>query len=209
MRLVGDFRSLNHFQIDALKEIGNIGAGNAATALSKLINDRVEMSVPRVRILPFAKVAEILGGEEVFVAGIYLRISGSAPGGILFLLPFADARYLVKILLKNQTGEVLHPLSELECSALMEAGNILTGSFLNALAMFTSLSYLPSVPALCVDMAGALLGTVFHDLGKVDDYALFIETEFRYQTNHVAGYLFFLPEADSFNRILSKLGVNT
>ncbi|MDH7576738.1 MAG: chemotaxis protein CheC [Bacillota bacterium] len=207
--MVNDFCSLSPLQVDALKEIGNIGAGNAATALSKLINDRVQMSVPRVRILPFAKVAEIVGGAETLVAGIYLKISGSAPGGILFLLPFSDAKQLVNILLQSQAGESVQPLSELERSALMEVGNILTGSFLNALAMFTSLSYFPSVPALSADMAGALLGTVFYDLGKTGDYALFIETEFRYQTNHVVGYLFFLPEADSLDRILSTLGVST
>lgn len=167
------------------------------------------MSVPQVRILPFAEVAEILGGAETFVAGIYLKISGSAPGGILFLLPFSDAKQLVKILLKSKAGGPCQPLTELERSALMEVGNILTGSFLNALAMFTSLTYLPSVPALGTDMAGALLGTVFHELGKAGDHALFIQTEFRYQANHVVGYLFFLPEADSLDLILSTLGVNT
>lgn len=206
--MVTDFRALSDLQIDVLKEIGNIGAGNAATALSKLMSDRVEMSVPQVKILSFAEVAETIGGAEAFVTGIYSRITGSASGGILFILPFTNAKQLLSVLLKQYPIRPSRLSNDLERSALMEVGNILTGSFLSALATFTSLSFFPSVPALCVDMAGALLGTVFHDLGKTGDCVLFVEAELRYQTNYVVGHLFFLLEAESLGIILRSLEVN-
>jgi chemotaxis protein CheC len=200
------FESLSDFQKDALKEVGNIGAGNAATALSKLVGERIEMSVPQVRILPFSEVPEIVGGPEVVVSGVYIRITGSAPGGILFLLPFSDSKRLLAVLLKKQISD--QGWGELENSTLMEVGNILCGAFLNALAMFTSLSFFPSVPSLCIDMAGAILGTALHGLGEIGDEALFIETEFSCQSQHIMGYFFFLPEAESLATILSSLGVN-
>ncbi len=203
-----DFRDLSALQLDALKEIGNIGAGNAATALSKMLARRVEMSVPVVRILPFAEVPASLGGEEVLVAGILLQISGSAPGSLLFALPFASAAKLLGLLL-GRVPESPRDLGELEGSALKEVGNILAGSFLSALASFTSLTFLPSVPALCADMAGALLGVVFSSLGKTGDSALYVETLFRCGAEEVVGYLFFIPEASSLEVILGALGVSS
>lgn len=205
MRLSSYF-SLSKIQLDAIKEICNIGAGNAVTALSKLTDSRIAMGVPEISILPFGKVAEILGGEEAYVVGIYLRISGSAPGGILFVLPIDDAKHLLKILLKKEN--VHDSINDFESSALMEVGNILTGSFVNALGMLTSLSFLSSVPAFCADMAGALVGSVLYDLGKVGDHVLFIKTSFIVESNQIIGYLFFLPEAESLNIILNALGVN-
>lgn len=207
MKVAFDFRELTPLQLDALKEIGNIGAGNAATALSKMLSRRVEMSVPVVRILPFAEVPASLGGEEVLIAGILFEISGSAPGKLLFALPFASAGKLVHLLL-GRAPQAPRELGELESSALKETANILAGSFLSALASFTSLSFLPSVPALCVDMAAALLGVVFSSLGRTGDSALYVETLFRCGAEEVVGYLFFIPEASSLEAILEALGVS-
>jgi len=208
--MIKDFQSLTNFQLDALREIGNIGAGNAATALSKLIGERVDMGVPHIDVRHFSEVPEIVGGPESFVAGIYLKISGSAPGEILFLLPVEDAKQLLRILLKEHSILSQQAFDQLECSAMMELGNILAGSFLNALATITSLKYIPSVPAFCADMAGALLGAIFHDLGAIGDQVLYIKTDLHFQaTKHVGGYLFFLPEAESLETILNTLGVNS
>lgn len=202
-----DYFTLSSVQLDALREVGNIGAGNAATALSQMLNKRVEMTVPEVKILPFSRVAATIGGADTYVAGIFLRITGSAPGSILFLLPLADARYLIAALLKKTRQDDPFCFDELECSALTELGNIMTGSFLNALGMFTSLQYTPTVPALCMDMVGAILGSVLQSLGMVSDSVLFIKTDFRYQGNHGVGYLYFLPDAEALKKILESLGV--
>lgn len=207
---MSNFNSLSNMQLDALQEIGNICAGNAATALSKLINDRVEMEVPQVKVLSFANVAEIVGGDEAFVSGVYLKISGPAPGEFLFILPVADARQLVGTLLDDQSTSSPESFNQLECSALKELGNILAGAFLNALAICTSFKYFPSVPALCTDMAGSLLEAIFHEIGQLGDHVLFIKTEFHYhKTGQVGGYLFFLPEIDSLELILNTLGVSS
>ncbi len=208
--MVKDFQSLTNFQLDALREIGNIGAGNAATALSELIGERVDMGVPHIDVRHFSEVPEIVGGPESFVAGIYIKISGSAPGEILLLFPVEDAKQLLYILLKEHSILSRQAFDQLECSALMELGNILAGSFLNALATMTSLKYIPYVPGFCADMAGAILGAVLHDLGIMGDHVLYIKTDLRFQANkHVGGYLFFLPEAESLETILNTLGVNS
>jgi chemotaxis protein CheC len=199
--------SLTGIQLDALREVGNIGAGNAATALSKMLNMRVEMSVPEVQMLPISRVAATVGGADTYVAGIYLQITGSAPGSILFLLPLADARRLVRALLKENLRDDSICFGELGCSALVELGNIMTGSFLNALGMFTSLKYIPTVPSLCLDMVGAILGSVLHSHGVDSDTVFFIKTDFRYQGDCGVGYLFFLPEAEALVEILNSLGV--
>lgn len=206
-----DIQSLTSFQLDALQEIGNIGAGNAATALSKLIGERVDMEVPRTDVRHFSEVSEIVGGPESYVAGVFIKISGSAPGVILLLFPVDDAKQLISILLKGQNLVCSQrTFDQLETSALMEVGNILAGSFLNALATITSLKYTPSVPGFCADMAGAILGTVLHDVGIMGDNVLYIKTELRFQaTRHLRGYIFFLPEAESLETILTTLGVNS
>jgi len=202
-----EYLTLNTIQLDALREVGNIGAGNAATALSQMLNSRVEMSVPEVKLLPFSQILSSLGGAETPVAGVYLRITGQAEGSILFLLPIIDARHLIATLLNKSPHGDQFFFDKMECSVLTETGNITIGSFLNALGMFTSLKYTPTVPTLCVDMAGAILGSVVQSLGAVSDHALFIKTDFRYQGNRGIGYLYFLPDPDALKVILDSIGV--
>lgn len=202
-----EYLALNPIQLDALREVGNIGAGNAATALSQMLNSRIEMSVPEVKLLPLSQVLASLGGAETPVAGLYLRINGQAGGSILFLLPIEDARYLIATLLKKSPDEDQFFFDKMECSVLTETGNIMTGSFLNALGSFTLLKYIPTVPALCIDMAGAILGSVIQSLGAVSDHVLFIKTDFHYRGNHGIGYLYFLPDADALKVILDSIGV--
>jgi len=203
-----DMLKLNNVQLDALKEVGNIGAGNAATALSKMIKTRVEMSVPDIMILPFSRIASTIGGPDAHVAAIYYTIKGQAPGTLLFLIPITDAKKITGVLLNRDVSDVQFSFDEMECSALRELGNIMAGSFLNALNKFTSIYFVPTVPALCTDMVGAILGSVLSNLGMVSDYVLFIKTEFKYLGNHALGNLYFLPEAEALQVILNSLGVN-
>jgi len=203
------FEKLSNLQVDALREIGNIGAGNAATALAQMINTRIEMNVPNVSILEFNKVPELIGGADTYVVGIYLTVSGSAPGSIVFLIPVEQACRLVDMLMGQPTGHTdPQTMGEIEYSAMMELGNIISATYLNALAMFTQLTLMPSVPALGMDMAGALLNAILAQFGEVADHVLVLETQFKKGEEEIVGYFFLLPEPGSLNTILKALGVS-
>lgn len=193
-------------QLDALKEIGNVGAGNAATALSQIINRKIDMSVPQVSILPLGDVPDVVGGPEVMVAGVYLRVFGPAPGSILFLLPRDSAFYLVDTLM-GRNEKTTNTLDDMDESALLEIGNILAGAYLNALSYFTKFTLLPSIPALAMDMAGAILSIILIQLGQMGDHALVIETEFTTENEGVKGHFFLIPDPGSLGTILQAIGV--
>ncbi|MGE5381137.1 MAG: chemotaxis protein CheC [Methylocystaceae bacterium] len=205
--MIEDFAELSHIQIDALKEIGNIGAGNAATALAQLINTKIDMTVPKISILPFNEVPTLVGGPDMPVTAIFLLVQGDAAANILFMLPVASARILVDMVMCQPTGSNDH-FNEIEQSALMEIGNILAATYLNAMASFTALSFRPSVPALAFDMAGAILDTVLAQLGQVGDHVLLLETDFKKDDQEVVGHFFLLPEPGALDLILAALGVN-
>ena len=168
-----DIIDLSPVQLDVLREIGNVGAGNSATALSQLINRRIDMNVPKVSVVPLDEVPDLVGGPETIVVGVFLRVYGKAPSNILFLMPKDSAFYLVDALMGKESGETTH-LDMMAESALMEIGNILAGAYLNALYSFTNLSLIPSIPALAMDMAGAILNVVLVQLGQMGDHAMVI-----------------------------------
>lgn len=200
------FNELNNLQLDVLKEIGNIGAGNAVTSLAKMLDKRVDMAVPKARILGFDKVSQILGGEEVLVVGILLHVSGDITGSMMFTMDINAARQLVNILFGNKDSVSIE-FDELELSALKEIGNILTASYLSALAGLTNLKILPSVPELAIDMAGAILSVPAIEFGKVGDSVLYIETEFSEGITKVFGDFLLIPDVDSYEVLLKALGV--
>lgn len=197
--------TLNSMQIDVLKEIGNIGAGNAATALSKMISKRIDMDVPKVNILEFKDVAELVGGPEAVVVGIYFKVTGDINGSIMFILDKNSARFLISLLmtLEGTTDE----LSEMEISALQEVGNILAGAYLSSLSSLTGLKLIVSVPSLALDMAGAILSVPVILFGQVGDKVMLIETDFIEGSQHVKGNFFLIPDEDSFEILLKSLGV--
>lgn len=201
-----DILKLTPLQLDALREIGNVGAGNAATALSQIINLKIDMTVPQVSIMPLGEVPEVVGGPDAMVAGVFLRVFGPAPGSILFLLPRESAFTLVDMLMGRTPGSTLS-LNSLDESALMEIGNILAGAYLNALSHFTKLTLLPSIPALAMDMAGAILSVILIQLGQMGDHALVIETEFTTESDGVKGHFFLIPDPGSLATILAAIGV--
>lgn len=196
---------LNSLQIDVLKEIGNIGAGNAATALSKMIEKRIDMEVPKVNILEFKNVAELVGGPETEVVGIYLKVNGDIAGSIMVLLDKKSAKMLTNLLMcRNEDSE---ELDEMDISALQEIGNILSGSYLSSLSTLTNLKLVQSVPSLAMDMAGAILSVPVILYGQVGDKVMFIETIFNEGTNHVKSNFFLIPDVESFEILLKSLGV--
>jgi len=193
-------------QLDALKEIGNVGAGNSATALSQLINRKIDMTVPQIAILPLGDVPDVVGGPDAMVAGVFLRVYGPAPSSILFLLPRDSAFALVDMLMGREQGYTTS-LNSMDESALMEIGNILAGAYLNALSHFTKLTLLPSIPSLAMDMAGAILSVILIQLGEMGDHALVIETEFTTENDGVKGHFFLIPDPGSLSTILAAIGV--
>lgn len=204
--LSDEMLKLSPMQLDALREIGNVGAGNSATALSQIINRKIDMSVPDVAIMPLEEVPDVVGGPDVMVVGVFLRVYGLAPGSVLFLLPKESAFYLIDMLMGKERGQT-QSLDFMDESALMEIGNILAGAYLNALSYFTKLTLLPSIPALAMDMAGAILSVVLVQLGQMGDHALVIETEFLSEDDGIKGHFFLIPDPGSLDTILAAVGV--
>lgn len=196
---------LNSEQIDVLKEIGNIGAGNAITALSKMVSKRIDMRVPVVNIAEFKEVAEIAGGPETIVSGIYFNVSGDINGCIMFLIDSKSSRTLVNWLMGKKDTNV--DFDEIEISALKEVGNILASSYISSISTLTGLKITVSVPFIAIDMAGAIMSVPVILFGQVGDHVLLIETDFLEGTNHVKGNFFLIPDEKSFEILLKSLGV--
>lgn len=197
--------NLTGSQRDVLKEIGNIGAGHAATSLSQLMVEKIEMTVPNVSILPLNKVSEYLGGAEELVVGIYTKVFGDAPGKMIFLFNYHDSQFLVNLAAARNLPEGA-TVKDIEQSILQEISNIMTGAYLNAISRLTGLNMLSSVPAYACDMAGAIINSVLLDLGMVGDYALLIETQFMMTQQRINGHFFLVPDPGSLNVILEALG---
>jgi len=197
---------LNALHLDALREIGNIGAGNAATSLARLINNRIQMTVPRTGILPLKDMAGLVGNEEDPVACVEFTVTGPAPSKIFFLLSEASAYLLVDLLLGRPPGTTT-ALDEMGSSVLTEVSNILTGSFLNAFSDFCHLNFKPSVPAFAFDMLGAVLSSAFLEGGYFSDRALVIETKFYGEAITINGHFFLVPEDRALGKILQSLGL--
>ncbi|MGG0718810.1 chemotaxis protein CheC [Robertmurraya massiliosenegalensis] len=198
--------------LDVLKEVGNIGAGHAATALSTLLNRKIDMRVPKVRVVSFDEMMEMAGGPDNIVASVFLRIEGDAPGSMFFVLSLEQATTFIK----QMTGDAHFsfaepPYDELAMSALQELGNILSGSYLSSLSDFTNLDLYPSVPALSIDMVGAIISFGLIELSQVSDFAIVIDTALDDEDNNgpnsVKGHFFLLPDPDSFEIIFRALGV--
>ncbi|WWR17024.1 chemotaxis protein CheC [Lachnospiraceae bacterium JLR.KK008] len=190
--------------VDVLKELGNIGAGNAMTALSQLLNCKVDMKVPQVMLLEFKDVGTLIGGEEQIMAGIYLAVEGDITGSIMFLVEVDSAKHLIgKLMGMEISGD---EFGEMEMSALMEVGNIITGAYLNSLATVTNLKIFPSVPAISIDMAGAILSVPAIQFGTMGDNILLIQSQFMDEIE-LNGYFIMVPDIDSYAKILSSLGL--
>lgn len=200
------FKHFKEFKMDVLKEVGNIGAGNAATALSLLLNKPVDMAVPKVQLLPFEAISDKVGGAEQVVIAIFLRVEGDAPGNLFFILSPDAAKGLLNRLV-GVLPDTESLFDEMEQSALCEIGNILAGSYLSSLADFTKLSMSPTVPAMAMDMAGAILSYGLLQFGQMGDDALLIDTTFLEDDHEVEGQFFLIPDPDSFAKIFQSLGV--
>ncbi|MBR4732345.1 MAG: chemotaxis protein CheC [Lachnospiraceae bacterium] len=190
---------------DVLKEIGNIGAGNAMTALAQMIQCKVDMRVPCVRLLDFKDVGTIMGGEEQIMACVLLGVDGEVSGTMMFLIEKTHAKHLVQKIMGQSTA-VDEDFTEMEQSALMEVGNIITGAYLNALASFTGMKIISMPPQMTVDMAGAILSVPAIEFGMLGDKLLLIQTQF-FDEIEINGYFLLIPALDSYVKIIGSLGL--
>jgi len=192
--------------LDVLKEVGNIGAGNAATALAKMISKKVDMKVPLVNVLEFSEVPEILGGPEEEVVGIFFKLEGEIEGSIMFVLETKSALQLIELLMPGISSD---GFNEFCFSALQEIGNILAGSYISSLSSLSNLDIKISVPSLALDMAGAILSVPAIHFGLIGDKILIIENEFVEEPSaeSVNGFFILIPEVDSYDTLLKSLGV--
>lgn len=191
--------------MDVLKELGNIGAGNAMTALSQMLQCKVDMHVPQVKLLDFSEVGTVMGGEEEIMVGVYLGVEGDITGSMMFLSKVDTARYLIdKVMMGMATNGP--EFSEMELSAMQEIGNIITGAYLNSLSTLTNLKIFPAPPELTVDMAGAILSVPAVQFGVYGDKILLIQSQF-YDEVERDGYFILIPDLDSYSKILSALGL--
>lgn len=208
-----DLSNINTQHLDILKEVGNIGAGNAATALSQMLNKIIDMKVPAVKVVPFNEISDAVGGEEAVVAAVFLRIQGEAPGNMFFMLPVNEANELIRQLIGDPSLDLQkEPIDAMGASALSEVGNILAGSYLSSLSDFTKLNLQPTPPDIAVDMTMALLSAGLVELSEAGDYAIVIDTEINEKgkdnTIQSKGHFFLLPDPDSLDKIFQSLGVN-
>ncbi len=190
---------------DVLKELGNIGAGNAMTALSQMLQCKVDMKVPQVRLLEFSEVGDMMGGEEQIMVGVFLGVDGDITGSMMFMVEEESARHLIQKI----TMGMLPPGSEFEemgFSAMKEIGNIITGAYLNSLSTLTNLKIIPTPPALTVDMAGAILSVPAIQFGIFGDNILLIQSQF-YDEIELDGYFILIPDLESYSKILGALGI--
>lgn len=191
---------------DVLKEIGNIGAGNAMTALSQMLQCKVDMQVPQVRLLEFKDVGTLMGGEEQIMMGIYLGVEGDITGSIMFLVERGSAKHLVSKVMQGYGCSEGNDFNEMEMSAMKEVSNIITGAYLNSLSTLTNLKIYPSPPELALDMAGAILSVPAIEFGTIGDQILLIQSQF-YDEVEIDGYFILIPDLDSYKKILSSLGI--
>ncbi|WP_051514980.1 chemotaxis protein CheC [Fervidicella metallireducens] len=194
---------LTELQLDALREVGNIGAGNAATAMSQMIDRKVDMTVPQVEILPFNEMINTIGQEDELVVAVLLKVFGDAPGNILFIMDMEKAQRLSEMLLMGYQDVS----EEMFISVFQEIGNILGNSYINAITRLTPLNLITSVPSVAMDMLAAVLSISFLDAEQYSDYVLAIDTKFIEDDKEVGGNFFFIPKPGSLNIILQNLGL--
>lgn len=203
---IEDLGQLNEMHIDVLKEIGNIGAGNAATSLSQMLNRQVNMVTPVVRILDISQADRALGGPETPVVAILTELHGDINGIMMFVIEQEFTQSLLKALLGESRADCAN-LSDMEYSALSEIGNIMIGSYANSISSLSNLEMTISVPAVKADMVGALLTVPAAAMGSVSDKIIFIEDDFLSESKTISANMMLIPDIASLNTLMNSLGI--
>ena len=203
-----DVRDLKELQLDALREVANIGAGHAASALSQLTERTVMISVSEIHVARLEDVPDMVGDADEPVAAVLMRMLGDLTGRTLLLLPQRDANVLCDLLIRRAVGTT-KSFGELERSCLREAANILAGAYLNALSDFMGMMLLPSVPSLVIDVAGAVVTTACVNFSQDRDFVLCVETDFGFQeeARELRGHFLLLPDFASLRAIFDAVRI--
>lgn len=201
-----DVRDLKESQLDAMREVANIGAGHAATALSQMTNRTIMITVPRVNVRPLEEACEIVGTPGDVMAAILMHMMGDLTGRALLMFPQPAARTLCDFLLRREPGTT-QDFGEMEKSGLKEAGNILASAYLNALSDFMGMMLVPSVPSLVIDLSGAVLTSAHLNFGHDRDFAFCVETSFRVEgaSEPLGGHFLLLPDVASLRSIFDAI----
>ncbi len=203
-----DYNELSNYEIDTLKEIGSIGTGNAATALSELIKQEIRIKDLDVRIMEYNEAIEWIGGPEEVTAGVLVALSGQI-GGIMLCVQKLE---FINLVTENMLGKKVNDyfeLDEIEISALVEVGNIIISTFINALTGLANIQVEESVPAFTVDMQGAVLTVPMAAYGGQSNYIMTIGGKFMCNGNEQPCQLLLSPDIRSLNFLLRKLGVDS
>lgn len=204
--MVNTYSELDEYAMDALRELGNIGTGNAMTSLANMTAQKISIEVPAVRIVPYQEAPALLGGVETVQTGILLEVSGDISGIFMFLLNEDFTRTMLKGLLGYEVEDVEN-LDEISESAVSEMGNIMCCSYINALSSMLDLHITITVPSVCCDMAGALLSVPMIRFANMGEELMFIENSFQFDSISFISHILFLPELASLNILLEKLGL--
>ena len=205
---MGNFtlEEVNDRYVDVLREIGNVGAGNATTAIASMLGIKIDMNVPKVELLEAARLGSAICPEDEIIVGIFLEVQTDIEGSMMFLMKMDSARFLVNKLMGRDVEDE-KDFDEMDLSALKEIGNIIAASYLNALSTMTNLVITPSIPYIAVDMAASILSVHAIQFGQFGDNALFIQTEFGDDVM-INGYFILMPEQNSYEKILTALGLS-
>ena len=206
MSPINNLDDLNAMHLDVLKEIGNIGSGSAATALSSLLASPVDISVPNVKCLDFTETIEFMGGVEELVIGLMLNFTGEISGLIMYILKKEFAQKVINAFYAKDI-ESLMDMDEMDESAIREIGNIMAGSYVRALADLSGIEIDISVPELIVDMAGAILSVPAIQYATLGDKVLFIDDNFKITSGDIKSNMILIPDMNSLPILFGKLGI--
>ncbi|MDP9017540.1 MAG: chemotaxis protein CheC [Candidatus Eremiobacteraeota bacterium] len=195
---------LNELQKDALKEVGNIGAGHAATALSQLLNTKINLTEPRIDVIKFRDLATRVGHENRVIAALHMYVRGEAPGQMVVIFDREQALEFVNVFIKRIIGDI-QMFDSIVDSTLKELGNIIAGSYLTAIIQLTGINLLPSVPTLSYGTIQAAFRTLMSILPDQDVFL--IESSFLDKEKQVSGQFILIPETGSLGPLLSVFGV--
>lgn len=195
-------KKFDAFKYDLLKELGNIGMGNAASSLSMMLMDeRVNIHVPEVGVVSLGELPDHMAGPDRIVAGIYVQVGGDMSLHMIFIMPDESARTIARIL----TGETSEELSEMGMSAILEVGNIITAGYVNAISDLAGMALIPSPPSIAVDLTEAILGTILAGAEVAEDFVILIKTEFETGKSEIEGFLCVIPDSESVDAVYTKM----
>ena len=203
---IKSYEEMNELEMDILKEIGSIGGGNAATAMSSMLNAKVNMSLPKVVILGFNEALDYLGDPEELVAAIFVEMSGELSGIMLLILTKEFSDEVVFRMLGKVDSDFLE-LEEIDSSVLMETGNIVISSYITAMASLTNVNVELSVPQLAVNMVGGIMSAPISLMGQHSDRIMMITGQFTIDGKALDSEMLLLPDVESLNVLMKKLGV--